>query len=136
MNKLIEAIARMEGFFVKGSVPEIANNPGDLIFLKQHGAKPFPVTGKDGKVRTYCAFSTPEDGWEALKNQVRLTLSRHPDITVIQFIGGQRDAKGELLTGGYPGWAPGSDANNPASYAAFVARFVGVDANTKLATIV
>lgn len=119
MEKLAEAIARMEGFYLNGTVPNRLNNPGDLVFVGQHGAKPHPITGKDGKVRTYCEFATTEDGWAALHRQIQLDAGR--GLTLLQFI---------------HKYAPASDANDPKGYAAFVARFVGAPLDTPLSQLV
>jgi hypothetical protein len=76
IQRLAEAIARYEGFYVPGSVPQRLNSPGDLIFARQPGAKPHPITGRDGKVRTYAEFPTSDAGWEALRRQIRLDVRR------------------------------------------------------------
>jgi hypothetical protein len=59
LEKIAYAIAVAEGFFVAGSLPQRRNNPGSL-------------KGSDGQLRT---FSTVEEGWTALKRQIRLILS-------------------------------------------------------------
>src|SRR5215471_15765462 len=49
VSRLSEAIARAEGFYVSGSIPQRQNNPGDLT--------------AGGTIMT---FATAADGWNAL----------------------------------------------------------------------
>jgi hypothetical protein len=69
-----EAIARAEGFYVAGSLPARANNPGNLkIGDRGNGVI-------DGKT----IFATPQDGWNALYRQldlVRTGKSRNFKVT-------------------------------------------------------
>lgn len=58
-----QAIARAEGYYITGSVPNRANNPGDL---KLGG-----VTIANG----ITVFDTPEAGWNALYRQLYLILT-------------------------------------------------------------
>ena len=109
------AIAHYEGFDVAGSIPQRTNNPGDLMFVHQEGATCYPVKGKDGKVRDYCQFGSLADGWAQLHAQI------------------QRDASRDLTIAGWMAkYAPAEDANNPKSYAAFIAGKLGVTVETKL----
>jgi len=58
----LEAIARMEGFYVPGSRPNRNRNPGDIEFGKfaiAHGA-----TGSDGR---FAVFPDPDTGFAAMK---------------------------------------------------------------------
>ncbi len=65
VDRLAKAIAHAEGFFQAGSLPARANNPGDLkLGDRGHGT----LQGKT-------IFATAEDGWNALKNQIRLAVS-------------------------------------------------------------
>jgi hypothetical protein len=62
IKAVAEAIARAEGFYVAGSEPARANNPGDLkIGDRGYGV----IFGKT-------IFATPEDGWNALYRQLIL----------------------------------------------------------------
>lgn len=64
VSKLADAIAFAEGFYVPGSRPCRNNNPGDLER---------DVTGKGvGMDGPYVIYTTPQDGWDALKHQVTL----------------------------------------------------------------
>ena len=119
IEKLSEAIATMEGFYKPGSVANRLNNPGNLIYVGQRFAKSHPITGADGKVRRYCKFETPEEGWDAMKRQLRTFAGR--GLTLLETI--QR-------------WAPREDGNDPDGYAAFVRRRLGVvDLETPLREI-
>jgi hypothetical protein len=77
--KLIEAIARYEGFFVPGSRPAHNNNPGDIEFgpfAKKNGA-----TGGDPR---FAIFPTEEKGWAALRKL--LNSKSYLGLTVNQAI--------------------------------------------------
>ncbi len=109
IDVLAKAIARQEGFGLPGrNIPTRMNNPGDLMFAHQVGATPNPVTGADGKIRVYASFVTPDAGFTALKNQIRLDAGR--GLTLAQFI---------------RKYAPASDGNDPNSYLAYVQRAMG-----------
>lgn len=102
---MAEAIARMEGFYVRRSVAQRNNNPGNL---RRWGSRPV----RDG----FAVFDTPEEGFAALRRQIELNISR--GLTMREFFGGK--------PGVYPGYAPASDNNRPEHYARFVASQVGI----------
>src|SRR5438309_9370956 len=67
ISKIADAIAFAKGFFVAGSRPHRNNNPGDLERdLTSKGR------GWDGP---YVIYATPQEGWEALRHQVRLMFN-------------------------------------------------------------
>lgn len=77
VEDLASAIARFEGW---GRDPKISvatrlNNPGNLLYAGQPGATAGSVM-IDGKPHSYARFETPEAGWRALENQIRLDMSR------------------------------------------------------------
>jgi len=72
IDKLADAIAFAEGFYVAGSRPQRNNNPGDLTL-----SLGFPTTGMDD---IYVIFATIEAGWAALKKQVELMLTNQSRI--------------------------------------------------------
>jgi hypothetical protein len=113
LEKLKQAIAQREGFAHIGSVPNRTNNPGDLIFVHQHGAKPYYVLGRDGIYRVYASFETSEEGWAALEAQIKLDAAR-----------------GETLEQFIEKYSPASDGNDPESYLAFVMRELGIEDKT------
>jgi hypothetical protein len=120
VEELKQAIARREGFHIPGSVPQRLNNPGDLMYAGQVKAEPHSIHGSDGKVRVYAEFPTVADGWAALETQIRLDAKR--GLTLQEFI---------------RKYAPASDANDPASYLAFVMRALGLsDPNIRLAAVI
>lgn len=74
VDDLAEAMAHQEGWYVEivdgqKNLPQRNNNPGDLRYARQRAA-----TGADA--RGYAIFATPEDGWEALRAQIRLDQAR------------------------------------------------------------
>ncbi len=64
-----ETIAKREGFYVKGSIPQRANNPGDIewngpnSFAAQHGATGFIMAANNQKI---AVFPDVDTGWKAL----------------------------------------------------------------------
>ena len=70
LQDLMNAIARMEGFFNTGNtVAKRNNNPGNLMYAGQRGA-----IGKDSS--GFAIFGSIEDGWAALKRQIELDAGR------------------------------------------------------------
>jgi hypothetical protein len=63
------AIARTEGYFQKGSIPNRLNNPGDLT--SQIG-NAYP--GQQGLYKQYVVFRTAQDGWKALRSQIQRVI--------------------------------------------------------------
>ena len=64
---LLEAMARQEGFFVKGTRPNRNNNPGDIEdgpFARKHGA-----IGSDGR---FARFGTAAAGFAAMAALLRM----------------------------------------------------------------
>lgn len=81
IDRIAEAIATAEGFFVKGSRSERNNNPGNLTL--DFG---FQTIGNDGP---FPIFVNAAAGWSALKEQVRMMLdgTSHyykPDMTIAE----------------------------------------------------
>lgn len=100
-----EAIATMEGFYLRKPTPTWAqrnNNPGNL---RSWGR--VPVVGG------YASFSTPTDGWAALRVQIEKNLFKRK-LTIAEFFNGK--------PGVYAGYAPAADSNDPLHYAEFVRR--------------
>ncbi len=65
ITTLAQAIATAEGFYVQGSIPQQAHNPGDLKMPNWSG----PTIGNGISV-----FQSVDDGWNALKKQLYLIL--------------------------------------------------------------
>jgi hypothetical protein len=114
VDDLAGAIASFEGAFQTGSVAQRNNNPGNL---RTWGNLP----RRDG----YAVFPTVEAGWEALRKQISLNISR--GLNLLEFFGGK--------PGVYPGYAPASDLNQPQAYASYVAGQVGVPVDVPLAEV-
>ena len=111
IEDLAQSIARFEGYYTPGSLPQRNNNPGSL---RSWGSLPT----RDG----YVVFPTPEAGWGALHRQVSLNIGR--DLTLYEFFAGK--------PGVYPGYAPSADANDPGNYARTVAGWLGIDPSKRL----
>ena len=112
IDDLANAIARMEGYNVAGSIAATNNNPGNL----RSG------TGQIGTANGFAVFATPADGFAALDNQIQ--INENLGLNLNQFFAGE--------PGVYAGYAPSADANNPAQYAANVASWTGIDPSIPL----
>ena len=65
VQRFAQAIARQEGFYVTGAIPQIANNPGDLKIAG------LPTLAGTSITR----FSSIDAGWNALYRQLHLILT-------------------------------------------------------------
>ena len=108
---IAQGIAQYEGYNTPGTLAQRNNNPGNL----RSGV------GQSGTSGGYAVFPDASTGFAALENQIELNIAR--GLTLNQFFGGG---------GGYAGYAPSADNNNPSAYAAQVAAWLGIDANTPL----
>lgn len=72
IERFSKAIAQEEGYFVAGSIPQRANNPGDLG-NGDIGNGVIQTGGPAGAAITI--YATPSDGWSALYLKVRRMLS-------------------------------------------------------------
>ena len=140
-NKLItdmaNAISKMEGYNILNSIAQKNKNPGNL-----RGWAKTPTE------KGYAKFARAEDGWKALYRQIEINifgagskdsykLRKDVGLSLKEFFGGQRDAENKLLLGGYPGYAPAADSNDPTHYAKFVAKQIGVtDIDAKIKTFI
>jgi hypothetical protein len=107
---LAAAIARYESGGNPNALNFRNNNPGNL---RSWGST--PVVGG------FAQFSSPEAGAAALQAQITKNINR--GLSLNEFFGGGK---------GYVGYAPSGDKNNPAAYAAWVAKQLGIDPNTPL----
>ena len=121
--RIAVAISEMEGYTKDGSLAQRNHNPGNLRW--------WPGTRN---VDGYAFFATPQDGWRALRRQVLTNVNR--GLTLLTFFAGQRDEHGEVIKGGYHGYAPRADGNYPLQYAHFVAKRVGIPVDVPLRDIV
>lgn len=69
--KLSRAIAVAEGFFVEGSLPQRANNPGDLTGIDAGSFQTCGLANTEGVWN----FKNLDDGWNALYLKVNRMLS-------------------------------------------------------------
>src|SRR5260370_1046764 len=70
VSQLATAIARSEGFYVKGSVPNRYHNPGDITTSKSH-----VYPGQVGvSKRGYAIFKNDAWGWAALEKQIQRVI--------------------------------------------------------------
>lgn len=133
ITNIAKAIAKMEGFNILNSISRKNCNPGNL--------RSWPKTTT---ANGYAKFERAEDGWKALYKQIETNifgngsrdvypLRKDVGLSLKEFFGGQRDTDGQLLKGGYPGYAPAADSNQPMHYAKYVAAEVGLpNIETKL----
>lgn len=105
MSKLAQLIAKEEGFYVPGSVPNRLHNPGDLRHSPHsyHTADALDAIG---------SIDNDTDGWADLERQLNLFADR--GLTLEQVI--------------YE-YAPETE-NDSAAYLTFVCQGLGCDAST------
>jgi len=96
-------------YIPSGTLADRNNNPGNLRFVGQAGA----VMGENG----FAKFNNPEDGYQALINQIQLDQSR--GLTLKEFVSK---------------YAPPTE-NDTNLYVEQMAGWLGVDANMNLADI-
>lgn len=146
-NELIRwfsvAVASMEGFFITPEQWRAMGRklpkdwkPGEPITVAQRNHNPGNLRswGKRPIVAGYAYFETAEEGWTALKKQIKLNVYgagtadvyslRSSGLTFREFFAGQLKPDGTLKKGGYPGYAPAVDANKPAQYAEYVKNYI------------
>jgi hypothetical protein len=109
------AIAKEEGFYVQGSVPQRANNPGDLTDDGDVGMGVIATSGPQGAKITI--YPTVEAGWAALTKKVARMLNGGsavytPDLTITEV---------------------GLKYSGTAQWGANVAAMLGIDPRTTLA---
>lgn len=101
IREIAVAVARAEGFFLGGSLPNRANNPGALI-------------GADGQVRF---FDTEDAGWYALYEQIRIIVEGRSSYY-------QRDASIREIADTWTG------GDNPGGWSRTVASYLGLSEST------
>jgi len=111
VNRIGIAIAHAEGFYVNGSIPQLANNPGDLRL----GDVGYGTLGEGITV-----FKDADEGWTRLFHQVERMLTGKspyypPTMTLAEM--------GMTYSGGDPNWAKN------------VAAALGVSENITLAEL-
>jgi hypothetical protein len=112
VQQFAQAIARAEGFYIVGSLPQRLNNPGDL---KVPGTRTDPASG-------LTVFESIEQGWQGLYRQLGLVVSGNSanyrlSMTIRQM--------GNI-------YAPAADRNLPGAWAQNVAGYLGVSVDTPL----
>src|SRR5215469_529710 len=123
VQALANAIARQErgpAAVASGVFPN--NNPGDIM---QYSNGSY----------TLVSYASLQDGWNALYAQINRIVTNYPGITLDQFFAGQRDASGNVLPGGYPGYASAQAGNDPALYAANVSGWTGIPQGVALTSV-
>ena len=147
VNRLSNVIALEEGYYVRSDdklrinpeAPDVvrANNPGALIWPG------LPIIG--GRKHRISVFPSITEGWVALGSQIRVNvLGREKDdpyplrgtrpMSLYQFFGGQRDKKGDVLPGGYPGFT--KNGKDPRAYAETAGAALGINPNVPLIKVI
>lgn len=117
IRELAEAMARFEGFYREGSLPQRYNNPCALRWSKYQSKQ------KNG----FAVFSTAERGWKgaiydlSCKCQGRTRTGLGPNSTVKELIWV---------------WAPLADGNNTPQYVEFVCNKLGIKPSYQLKNFV
>ena len=109
LEKLQNAIAKKEGYYLKGTLARRNNNPGNLVYAGQSHAV------RSGR---WAKFDTVEHGFQALGAQIKLDAKR--GMTLEQFI--------------YK-YAPPHE-NDTLGYIQYVAKQLTTTPTSKLSTII
>ena len=114
------AIQSFEGYY-KGSKSYRNNNPGNIRYSGMFAAMALRNDGTN-----FCVFETYEKGLDALKVLLKraatgLSSVYKPNDTLLQF---------------YSKYAPSSDGNYPSTYAAYIAKSLGVTVDTKIKELI
>jgi hypothetical protein len=122
---LMEAMARMEGFYTPGTRPNRNNNPGDIewgAFARSQGATRIEVIppGIDEQPR-FAYFPDPLTGFKAMRG---LLQAHYGSRTIIAMIRGIPDPNhaGQFVDG----WAPAPE-NDPQQYCTVVCTWTGLN---------
>lgn len=111
---LASAIQNQEGYY-PGSVAYVNNNPGNLMYAGQSGA----TQGPGG----FAVFSSYDQGYAALVNQINLDATRGTDVN-----GNPVQTVGQLISS----WAPASAGNDTTSYISSVSQQTGFSPDASL----
>jgi hypothetical protein len=84
VHTFARAIARTEGFFVRGTIPNRLHNPGDIMTSLPHA---YP--GQVGIYKHYAVFKSDAWGWAALERQIQRVIDGSStkysqDMTMVQ----------------------------------------------------
>jgi hypothetical protein len=107
---MAKSIANAEGFGIPDAIPTRANNPGDLVIPGW--------TGETLGAEKISVFSSVEEGWQRLYNQLNLIVTGRSRVYTLDMSIAQMEKK-------YAPHAAGTWARN-------VARGLGVDPDTSL----
>lgn len=116
LDLLCEAIKEYEGWFPpspkhpRGSRSWRNNNPGNCKFSKVGYLKKYGDVKSDG---TFAIFPTYELGWMYLQNLIKQHANESPNLSIANYI--------KKI------YAPASDNNDPASYASYIGKKMGVN---------
>lgn len=112
IERVAQAIARQEGFFLKKPILTVAqrcHNPGNLTHWKDRNGNPFPTNNG------YVQFPDEETGWRALKAQCSINIVKRR-LSFLEFCCGK--------PGIYAGFCPKDNnidrmvkKNDPVQYA-------------------
>lgn len=117
VQKIAKAVATAEGFYVNGSLPQRANNPGDLE-LGDIG---------NGTINGKTVYANVSQGWQALYGQVQAMLDNSskiygPTWTI-------QDIANEYVSG------QSGPSNDSLTWAQNVADNLGVSVDTQIGEI-
>jgi hypothetical protein len=111
------AIATAEGFYVAGSIPRLANNPGNLVLPNW--------TGKTLGSERISVFASVEEGWQRLYRQLALIVAGQSRVYSLNMTIAEMGNK----------WAPGGSMNLPGAWASNVARMLEVPPTATLRSV-
>jgi hypothetical protein len=148
LDRLARAIAENEGFFVteaqakarKIRFPtraQINANPGNLRAWRDAKRRPYPTSGGYVDFVAWASERFPRASREEMSRRALEEGWRILRVLVGQYIDGRYTAgKPPTVEEMFRTYAPASDGNDPAGYALFVARKIGVRPDQRLVDLV
>lgn len=110
LDKLVSAVAHMEGAAVAGSIPQVRHNPGNLRYAHQANAtRPDGSTLGNLAVEPIAEFRSTEAGICALYRDLLAKIAQGQTLRQLIYV-----------------YAPPSDGNDTAAYLANVLTWTGI----------
>lgn len=140
IDRLAQAIAHVEGYYVRGQKPTLAQrnaNPGNIRQWRDVKKRPYPTRSGYVDFVEWARRQYPRATEDEIRRHAEAEGWRVLRVLIGQYVNGR-------YTGGRPPtieemcrvYAPASDRNDPAAYARAVAARLGVAPNQRLIDLI
>jgi len=140
IDRIARAIAEMEGFYVDAAKPTLAQrnaNPGNIRQWRDARGRPYATHRGYVDFVAWASERYPGASHEEISRRALDEGWRVLRALVGQYIDGRyTDGKPPTIAEMFRRYAPAHDSNDPQSYAAFVARRLGVPPTMRLIDLV